>query len=523
MFLDVTGRVGKAWLLGLIALTIGAGVWRAVALERESLFMDEIQQAETARGGRSYENAASVWSWPAWKSLVREAAVQQQPPLDYAVQRFTNQFSSRDGWQRAAACVFGCLTILLSGMLGWRMGGPRVGFFTAFLLAVSPLHMELSRTARPYTIALLLWMLVLAAAWRAWQAGTTRHWVHFGLLATLFLLSRGDLPLFSLGALGLTFAVLRNWRGVAALTVAAILYLPFLAMILRYSSRYLGHSYPGNAGLLAAGFIELAGPSAWLVVPLLILGAIHILKLRGEHRSMVLALLTVALLTALLQCCYFLGFVTWPLLPRYLLYLVFPMAVLAAFGIEALIEAITRPRTVQLAIPAVIALLLLSLTIMRDRAPTKEAWRQASDLLQANGIDSVWMLRTGGLYGTVAHNGLWTPPFYGDWYRPMPSSDPLHSTIVPTTGRKIAIVVWEDDFYDPLQAPLMTAPGFTEHKLFRLDVYLPDGDKSAQERLRACIFILSRQADAAEIGNHLSSVVSELKAQGERTAVGTAG
>jgi hypothetical protein len=102
----------------------------------------------------------------------------------------------------------------------------------------------------------------------------------------------------------------------------------------------------------------------------------------------------------------------------------------------------------------------------------------------------------------------------------MPSSDPLHSTIVPTTGRKIAIVVWEDDFYQPVQAPLMNAPGFTEHKLFRLDVYLPDGDKSAQERLRACIFILSRQADAAEIGNHLSSVVSELKAQGERNSSG---
>jgi hypothetical protein len=38
----------------------------------------------------------------------------------------------------------------------------------------------------------------------------------------------GDLPLFRLGALELTFAVLRNWRGVTALALAATFDLPFL-------------------------------------------------------------------------------------------------------------------------------------------------------------------------------------------------------------------------------------------------------------------------------------------------------
>jgi hypothetical protein len=88
----ISGRAQKAWLAGLIALTIAARTWRAAALERESLFMDEVRQAETARGGRSYEKAALVWSWRAWKSLICDAAYQQQPPLDYALQAYPISF-----------------------------------------------------------------------------------------------------------------------------------------------------------------------------------------------------------------------------------------------------------------------------------------------------------------------------------------------------------------------------------------------------------------------------------------------
>jgi hypothetical protein len=513
MILDVTGRAGKAWLAGIIALTIAAGAWRASALERESLFMDEIQQAEIARGGRSYDKPASVWSWRAWKSLIGDAAYQQQPPLDYAIQRLPNQFSGREASQRAAACLFGCLSILMTGLLGWSMGGPRVGFLAAFLMAVSPVHLELSRTARPYTIALLLWMLVLAATWRAYRRGTTRNWALFAMMATLFLLSRGDLPLFALGALWLTFAVLRNWRGIAALALAATLYLPFFVPLVRRSSHYLGHPYAGNGGMFVADVIDLAGPAAWLVVPLVVLGATHVFKLRDRRRNMVMALLVVSVVTVLMQCTYWLAFVTWPLFPRYLLYVLFPLAVLGGFGTETLLKALPQARTVQIAAPLLMAILLLSLAIIRDKVPTKEAWREASDLMRANSIDSVWMFRTGAFSDPVTHGRMWIPPFYGDWYRPMTSTDPLHSGTVDATGRKVGIVIWEDDFYQPVRAPLMTAAGFAEHRLYRLHVYLPEGDKSVQETLNACILILSRQADSAEIENRLSSIVRKLSAQ----------
>ena len=513
MVLDATGRAGKAWLAGLIALTIAAGAWRASALERESLFMDEIQQAEIARGGRSYQKPASVWSLRAWKSLIGDAAYQQQPPLDYAIQRLPNQFSGGEASQRAAACLFGSLSILMTGLLGWKIGGPRVGFFAAFLMAISPVHLELSRTARPYTIALLLWMLVLAAAWRAYSCRTTRHWALFAAAATLFLLARGDLPLFALGALGLTFAVLRIWRGIAALALAATLYLPFFVPLVRRSSHYLGHPYAGNARMFLADVIDLASPAAWLVLPLVVLGAIHVLKLCAERPNMVVALLVVSVVTVVKQCKYWLELETWPLFPRYLLYVLFPLAVLAGFGTETLIKALPQARTVQIAAPLLMAILLLSLAIIRDRVPTKEAWREASDLMRANSIDGVWMFRTGAFYDPVTQDRMWIPPFYGDWYRPMTSTDPLHSGTVAATERRVGIVVWEDDFYQPARSPLMTAPGFAEHRLYRLHVYLPGGDKSVRETLNACILILSRQEDSTEIENRLSSIVRKLSAQ----------
>jgi len=216
-------------------------------------------------------------------------------------------------------------------------------------MAIAPLHLALSRTARPYTIALLLWMFVLAAAWRAWRSGTKGNYALLAGTATLFLLSRGDLPVFALGALAVAFAVLRNWRGVAALAAAAALYLPFLVLIVHRSTQYVGQRYPGNLRLLAADFVELASPAPWLLIPLMALGVVHVLTLHGVRRNMAVSLLLVSLLTVLLHCCYFLGFVTWPIFPRYLLYVLFPVTILAGFGAQWLMSVLPAVKTVRMA------------------------------------------------------------------------------------------------------------------------------------------------------------------------------
>jgi hypothetical protein len=91
-----------------------------------------------------------------------------------------------------------------------------------------------------------------------------------------------------------------------------------------------------------------------LVLPLVVLGAIHVLKLRAERPNMVVALLVVSVVTVVMQCTYWLELVTWPLFTRYLLYVLFPLAVLAGFGTETLIKALPQARTVQIAAPLLI-------------------------------------------------------------------------------------------------------------------------------------------------------------------------
>ncbi len=516
MLLTDAREGGKAWLLALIALTLAAGIWRAAALERESLSMDEIMEAEVARGGMSYEKAASVWSWRAWRALVGQAAYQQQPPLDYAIQRFTNQFSSREASQRAAACLFGSLTIFLTGLFTGRLGGPVAGLYAAFLMAISPLHVVLSRTARPYTIALLLWMLVLGTAWRAWRSASPRDYALLGVMATLFLLSRGDLPVFALGALALAFAVLRNWRGVAAITLAAAVYLPFLLLITHRSTEYIGHPYPGNFTRMGSNFVGLAGPAPWFVVPLIALGAIQVFRLRDERRNMALVLILVPLLTVLLHGGYFLRFVTFPRYPRYLLYALFPMTMLAGFGAQWLVSTLPPSKTFRVAAQVVIVIALLALAIARDKAPTNEDWRAASRLVSANSIDSVWMFRAGAFFDPASDRPYWIPPFFGDWYNHVAFDRPVSSGIVDPSKRRVAIVVWGGDSSQPTHAPRLEAIGFTEYRPFGLQVYLPEGgDKSVQHTLDASIQILSGQAGSAEFDSRLSSIVRRLNAEGK--------
>ena len=45
------------------------------------------------------------------------------------------------------SAIFGFLTVILTLFLGWRWFGARVGIVAAFLIAVSPWHVVLSRTA----------------------------------------------------------------------------------------------------------------------------------------------------------------------------------------------------------------------------------------------------------------------------------------------------------------------------------------------------------------------------------------
>lgn len=264
--------LSKTGLLLLLVISLLAGVWRAAGIERESLNMDEIRQAELARGGKSYQPPAPLLNPRSWLAVALGAADQQQPPLDYFFQRFPNQFSSSEGAQRAMACIWGTMAVFLTGLLGALMGGVRVGVVAALLISLSPFQIGLSRYARPYTIAQFFWLITILVAHWAYRDNTRRAWIGLAVAAFVFLTTRGDLPLFALSAMGGFFLLNRCWKGIAALLVAGLAYLPVFIVILHDGTEWVGEPVSGNGLHLLRAVAAVADPLPVLLLPLALLG-----------------------------------------------------------------------------------------------------------------------------------------------------------------------------------------------------------------------------------------------------------
>ena len=68
---------------------------------------------------------------------------------------------------RAAGLLFGALTIALMGVLGRRVGGPRLGLAAAGVCAVYPLMIVVDGALMSETASTPLVILTLLAAWSA--------------------------------------------------------------------------------------------------------------------------------------------------------------------------------------------------------------------------------------------------------------------------------------------------------------------------------------------------------------------
>ena len=494
----------------LLVIAVFAGAWRTYGLEREGMGLDEISQARIARGnrsselkgslGKSYVPAASLVSATSWMWLGGRAAKEQQPPLDYALQRIVNQFSARDAAQRAVACACGTIAVFLTGWLGVLLGGLRVGIVSELLLSVLPLHVEMSRTARPYTIAHVMWLAVMLIGYWAYRTNTRRAWIIFAAAALVFLMTRGDLPLFALAALGLLFLVIRCWRGVVALLAAGTLYLPVFALLLYSGRGYLasGQTFSFNAQMLTRAIGALAGPLPYILLSLAVLGVWAV-------RRQPLALWFVGLcgLTLLLHLSFWFARVGSPLFPRYLVHYSTPLAILAAFGFWSVVSLLSPPRYT---LPVGAGLFFIgfiglgALAFQREQLPTKEGWREAALFATQQGIDHIWMFKTGPFVAaTPAGPGhvMWVPEFLGDWYRPIASSMPLSVGGDAPSG-KLAVVVWEEDLYDAGREPLLDVDNFDHIRFYRLHMYVPRSACGPHCTMEGVLKILSRQSGYLE-------------------------
>lgn len=94
------------------------------------------------------------------------------------------------------SCLLGTCTVVVTGLLGRRLAGPRTGLVAAGLAAVYPNLWIYGGLVAPEALSLLMAALTLLAAYRLWDDPSMRTAAETGLAAGLAALTRGEAMLY---------------------------------------------------------------------------------------------------------------------------------------------------------------------------------------------------------------------------------------------------------------------------------------------------------------------------------------
>ena len=154
-------RVARGALPAILAVAVALRVWR---LQAQSLTMDEVTELAIAK-----QSLGAI-----------VVTADGFPPLYHLLLHWWLQLFGTDGSARWLSVVFGLLTVLVMWRLGRQLGGPLVGWASALLLAVSPLHVWYSQEARAYALYLLWAALAIWLFFRARATDAPRDWAWYG-------------------------------------------------------------------------------------------------------------------------------------------------------------------------------------------------------------------------------------------------------------------------------------------------------------------------------------------------------
>lgn len=288
----------------------------------------------------------------------------------------------------------------------WRRLGPWVAVAIAFVLTTSPMHLELATQARGYGLGFLAAALLPIAATRA--SDGDRRARAFPLLAAAGALGIFTLPVFALPFLGQAAALalvpgcLRGALAAVGVVGAASLafYAPLLGQIVETSRQEFGAPLAWEALLtgpcrdllcptLPALGADLAAPVALAIFWVLIAcGALRLLR-RGEG-----ALL--AHLSAPVIATYAgLALLRLGVVPRFLSYLLPPLAVLAALGLVEVVAPFARGRIGKALVAVVVAfgaaagLVRFHRLALYGALTPIESYREAVAVAKGTGIPTV--------------------------------------------------------------------------------------------------------------------------------------
>lgn len=334
------------WLVLAAALLVAAFL-RFDGLGEPSYWVDEILHQNIT--------TESVQQ-PLWKWLT--GFEPENGPLYYATQLATRLLGSSEAAGRAAAALFGLLTIVLI----WLASRDGVA---ALLLAIAPLHVYYSREARPYALLMMLTAAMIIALLRRHVALT------LALLIAFVYTAAASAPV--LMAMAIVCAILSRERFYKIAAVASLVALAALPLLYRGASTQAGASPQLDVLMLLRNFSvtalssPLGGRAAIVMLILAIIGAVTL----DRKTSIVITGMTVLPLAfALGALAYFGRYYA----PRYVAPALIGYLLLVGAGIAALAK-FARQFAPVVAWIIVAALATQSWNACRTEAWQKPQWR----------------------------------------------------------------------------------------------------------------------------------------------------
>ena len=237
---------------------------------------------------------------------------------------------------RLPSIVAMAAAVAVTAELGRRLFDPAVAVVTGLFLCTLPNTSRYAAEARPYAFACLFSVLALLALVLALDRSRPVRWVLYGLTVVLLGLSH-LVALTTLAAHVALVAGRRSWRTGAVwagtLVAALVPLVPLVLLGARQQDQQLAWVDAVTLSRLAAAPGEIAGSprAAWLLVGLALLAC-----WRPASRLVPVALLAVAPVTVVALASVLVS-PMW--VPRYLLIALFPLAMLAAVTVVALLRA----------------------------------------------------------------------------------------------------------------------------------------------------------------------------------------
>ncbi len=376
-------------LLFIVAL---AAVLRFLGLGHKQLWLDEILQLLHSR--------------PDTLRGILEGVAQDRggAPLDYLIQHavITNFHGAIEWTARFHAALFGVLAILLIYFVCRELfDDKRLSLLSALLLCFYPFHHHYSQEGRPYSLFLLLSLILYLIFFRALKKNRWYLWAGFAAAAVLTFYTHAYASLVLLGQFlfliyrrilkhdDLQAAVRRGACFVFCGAIAAAAYLPWL----RYSFfNARGSAPPGNGFKLLLELIKGLGDGSYpLAAALILCAAAGVYHLKKTGRSLELGALLIWLLSPFPLVLAILSWRNYFFSSRQLIFVAPALLILAAAGADFIRQKAAR----RFFSPAAILILISIVVIALHYRDKRDDLRAAGQFLQQSAGQEVAIISPG--------------------------------------------------------------------------------------------------------------------------------